>query len=57
MYNRNPDNNFTLKGRIKSVNTLSGFSSAWVSAIHGTGGFDFGQCAHIAYIIEFDDCL
>ena len=39
MQNRNPDSDSTLKGPITSVNTLSSFSSAWVSASLGTGVF------------------
>ena len=37
MQNRNPDSNSLLKGPITSVNTLSSFSSTWVSATLGTG--------------------
>ena len=39
LQNRNPDSDSTLKSPITSVNTLSSFSSAWVSASHGTGVF------------------
>ena len=39
MRNRNPDSDSTLKGPITSVNTLSSFSSAWVSATLVTGVF------------------
>ena len=39
MQNRNPDSDSTLKGPITSVNTLSSFSSAWVSATLCTGVF------------------
>ena len=37
MQNRNPGGFSTLKGPITSANTLSSFSSAWVSATLGTG--------------------
>ena len=46
MQNRNPDNDSTLKGPITSVNTLSSFSSAWVSATLGTGVFVILANAH-----------
>ena len=46
MDNRNPDSDFTLKGPITSVNTLSSFSFACVSATLGTGVFVILAKAH-----------
>ena len=46
MQNRNPDKDSTLKGPITSVNTLSSFSYAWVSATLGTGVFVILANAH-----------
>ena len=46
MQNRNPESDSTLKGPITSVNTLSSFSSAWVSATLGTGVFVILANAH-----------
>ena len=57
MQNRNPDSDSTLKGPITSVKTLSSFSSAWVSATPRTGVYVILANAHIAYIIEFPQCL
>ena len=46
MQNRNPGSDSTLNGPITSVNTLSSFSSAWVSATLGTGVFVILANAH-----------
>ena len=46
MQNRNPDSDSTLKDPITSVNTLSSFSYAWVSATLGTGVFVILANAH-----------
>ena len=46
MQNRNRDSDSTLKCPIRSVNTLSSFSSDWVSATLGTGFFVISANAH-----------
>ena len=46
MQNRNPGSDSTLNGPITSVNNLSSFSSAWVSATLGTGVFVILANAH-----------
>ena len=52
MQNRIPDSDSTLKGPITSVNTLSSFSSAWVSANLGTGVFVILANAHTLHALS-----